>query len=117
MTARKTTPHSHKHFYQNTDEIQINSVLSLRPLIAYIQQSIREKCPQSDYAKNLIKNIKKTPKLLEPIQDLSLLEDYHEVMDELMSFVFPPIFWKRDYLAAILPFETRAFYSTPKFRE
>ncbi|MCB1191276.1 MAG: GAF domain-containing protein [Leptospiraceae bacterium] len=117
MTARKTTPHSHKHFYQNTDEIQINSVLSLRPLIAYIQKSIREKCPQSDYAKNLIKNIKKTPKLLEPIQDLSLLEDYHEVMDELMSFVFPPIFWKRDYLAAILPFETRAFYSTPKFRE
>src|SRR4029453_73288 len=53
---------------------------------------------------------------LEPIEDLSLMERHQGLVDLLMSAVFPPASWDRDYAAATIPFHFRSFYATPPFR-
>jgi hypothetical protein len=42
----------------------------------------------------------KAPELLNPIHDLSVLDRHRELVDVLMTEVFPPASWVTDYAAA-----------------
>ena len=57
-----------------------------------------------------------TPELREPIEDLTILENHQELIDLLMSVVFPPAFWESDCAAAFVPFQFTSFYATPAFK-
>ena len=59
--------------------------------------------------------LRQASELLEPIEDLSLIERYQGLVDLLMSAVFPPTSWDRDYAAATIPFHFQSFYATPSF--
>jgi GAF domain-containing protein len=60
--------------------------------------------------------LRQAAELLAPIADLSLIERHKGLVDLLMSAVFPPASWDRDYAAATIPFQFRSFYATPSFR-
>ena len=59
----------------------------------------------------------KAPELLNPIHDLSVLDRHRELVDVLMTEVFPPASWVTDYAAAMLPFQLKSFYCTPAFKQ
>jgi hypothetical protein len=59
--------------------------------------------------------VQQAAELLDPIEDFSLVERHQGLVDLLMSAVFPPTSWDRDYTAATIPFHFRCFYATPSF--
>jgi hypothetical protein len=59
---------------------------------------------------------REAPALARVIDDLSLIEEHQALVDLMMTALFPPAFWEREYGAALFPFQLRAFYATPPFR-
>jgi len=90
--------------------------LSLAPLVAFWNQAAVSGHPaKAALAKQIQDELRQAAELLEPIADLSLLERHQGLVDLLMSAVFPPASWDRDYAAATIPFHFRSFYATPSF--
>jgi GAF domain-containing protein len=90
--------------------------LSLAPLVAFWNQAVVSGHPaKAALAKQIQDELRLAAELLEPIDDLSLLERHRGLVDLLMSAVFPPASWDRDYVAATIPFHFRSFYATPSF--
>ena len=99
------------------NEFPFKRVLSLSPLIDFWNQAmlssdhpVRAMC-----AKQVEEMLKKAPELLEPITDLSVIEKHKELVDMLMTVVFPPASWDSDYSAAVPPFSYGSFYTTPSY--
>src|SRR5262249_19530688 len=59
--------------------------------------------------------VRQAPALLEPITDEAILARHRELVDMLMSVVFPQASWDQAYAAALLPFHLQSFYATPSF--
>ena len=75
----------------NYSESLFNSQLSLRPLLNALKKNIAEGNPgmQKLYGK-VVAEFESHPELLETITDLSILEPHAELIQELISAVFPP---------------------------
>jgi hypothetical protein len=111
--SRDTDPVVH----QKVPSFPFSRVLSLAPLVAcWNKVATWEQSVKAGFAKNIQEEVQKRPELLEPITDLSLIEKHRDLVDILMTMVFPPAFWERDYSAAFLPFQFQSFYATPSFR-
>ena len=79
--------------------------LSLAPLIAFWQHAIATQHPiKAAIASMVQEQVRQTPELLEPITDQAILAQHREVVDMLMSVVFPRASWDQAYAAALLPF-------------
>ena len=90
--------------------------LSLAPLIAFWQQAIAAQHPiKAAIASMVQEQVRQAPELLEPITDQAILAQHREVVDMLMSVVFPRASWDQAYAAALLPFHLQSFYATPAF--
>ncbi len=99
-----------------TRDFPFKCVLSLVPLIDFWNEA----SPKVETVKGALCNtihekLKKAPELLEPIEDLSVLERHRELVDALMTVVFRPSTWEQDYSAALFPLHLRSFYRTPSF--
>jgi hypothetical protein len=93
------------------------SGLSLAPLIKFWEQFLSEGTSvKAAMAKTIHQELQHAPELLEPIEDLSILEKHRELVDMLMSLVFPPAFWESDCAAAFVPFQFTSVYATPAFQ-
>jgi len=92
------------------------SELSLAPLVKFWTEVIAKKDSiKGALGRVMQERLREAPELLRPIEDLSVFERHGELVDALMSAVFPPVFWDQDYGAALAPFSLRAFYATPAF--
>src|SRR4029450_337937 len=60
--------------------------------------------------------IKQAPELSAVIDDVSVIAKHQQLVDLMMSAMFPPGFWEQEYGAALFPFQLRAFYATSIFR-
>jgi hypothetical protein len=60
--------------------------------------------------------IKQAPELSAVIDDVSVIAKHQQLVDLMMSAMFPPAFWEQEYGAALFPFQLRAFYATSLFR-
>ena len=90
--------------------------LSLGPLIKFWNDTLaNEDSIRGRLARELDAEVRRVPELSEPISDLSVLARHRELVQALMSAVFPPVFWKQEHAAALIPFELRSFYATPSF--
>lgn len=99
-------------------QFPFKTVLSFVPLIEYVNRDIGDqRANLSSLVSELNERLSVAPRLQEPIEDLSILDEHHESVDWLMSMVFPPAFWDRDYSTAIVPFRFAPFYCTPAFRK
>lgn len=91
--------------------------LSLAPLVTFWQQSIADCHPlKGAIVAGLQTALEKTPELLAPIEDLSLIAAHQPLVHMLMTAVFPAASWEEAYAAALVPFQLQAFYATPAFR-
>jgi hypothetical protein len=90
--------------------------LSLAPLIAFWQQAISTQHPIKAAIASMVQDkVRQAPELLEPITDQAIIAQHRELVDMLMSVVFPPASWEQAYAAALLPFHLQSFYATPSF--
>jgi GAF domain-containing protein len=93
------------------------SRLSLNPLLDFWEGLLTEgTCGMKSLGPVIRQKLENTPELREPIEDLTILETHQELVDLLMSMVFPPAFWGSDCAAAFVPFQFTSFYATPAFK-
>jgi len=100
------------------DESRINSRLSFKPLVEALKKNISEGNPG---VKNLygsvVAEFESHPELMAPINDLSALTAYYDLIEELLASIFPPTSATHDNLYAIsLPFKFKTVYSSKLFR-
>ena len=100
----------------HTGRFPFTCELSLAPLVAFWQQSMADSHPlQGVMTAELQAALEKTPELLEPIEDMSLIAQHQALVHMLMTAVFPAASWEETYAAALVPFQTQTFYATPSF--
>lgn len=94
----------------------LNSYLSFKPLVAALKNNMAEGHPgmQKLYGQ-VLKKIESFPELNETITDLSLLEKHSELIEELLSAVFPPTTANYMYGVAI-PFKLKTVFCSPLFK-
>jgi hypothetical protein len=98
-------------------ESLFNSQLSFRPLVNALKKNITEGNPgmQKLYG-NVVKEFESHPDLMGTISDLSIIEPYTELIQELLSAVFPPT--TANYMYGVsLPFNNQTIYASPLFKK
>ena len=92
-------------------------VFSLRPLIEFWRRNVAAGLEYgSCLVEGLEAKLQRAPELLEPIEDLTVLDQHEDLLKSLMSLVFPPAFWKTDMVGAFVPFILRPVYTSPSFK-
>lgn len=100
------------------DDSIFNSYLSFRPLIDSLKKMIAEGNPgtQKLYG-DLITRVEQHPELLEPINDLSILEPHKELGEMLLATIFPPAGSDNENLYAVsVPYKFKAIYASKLFK-
>ncbi len=99
-----------------SDESLFNSYLSFKPLMAALRKNMTGGNPgmQKLYGQ-VVGAFEQHPELLETITDLSVLHQHTELIEELLSAVFPPTTANYMYGVAI-PFKPDAVYVSPLFK-
>jgi GAF domain len=91
--------------------------LSLAPLIRFwTQLSAYSELGRGPLPGIIRERIKQAPELSAVIDDVSVIAKHQQLVDLMMSAMFPPAFWEQEYSAALFPFQLRAFYATSLFR-
>jgi hypothetical protein len=91
--------------------------LSLAPLIRFwTQLSGYSEFGRGPLPGIIREKVKQAPELSAAIDDLSVIGKHQQLVDLMMSAMFPPAFWEQEYGAALYPFQLRAFYATNAFR-
>src|SRR5262245_12166686 len=91
--------------------------LSLAPLIRFwTQLSAYSELGRGPLPGIVRERIKQAPELSAVIDDVSVIAKHQQLVDLMMSAMFPPGFWEQEYGAALFPFQLRAFYATNIFR-
>jgi len=99
------------------EEYPFHCVFSLKPLIEFWRRNVAANIEYgSSVAESLEAKLKRAPELLEPIEDLTVLDQHQDLLKSLMSLVFPPAFWKTDLVGAFVPFILRPVYTSPSFK-
>lgn len=101
----------------NINEALFNSRLSFRPLVTALKKNIAEGNPgmQKLYG-HVVAEFETHPHLLNTISDLDILQPHKELIEELLSAVFPPT--TANYMYGILfPFKNQAVYASPLFKQ
>jgi hypothetical protein len=89
---------------------------SLAPLIAFWQNAISTEHPIKGALASIVQDqLRQAPELFEPITDSAIIVQHRELIDMLMTVVFPRASWEQAYAAALVPFHLRSFYATPSF--
>lgn len=102
-------------------EIQqpFNSLLSLQPLVTVLKKMIADDKPGArKLYDGLLREISTQPALLEPIDDLTPLIKHAELIETLLSTIFPPSTAANEGVFAIsFPFRHETIYASPAFKE
>ncbi len=103
---------------KQADVLPFTCELSLAPLVEFWQQAIADNHPMyRSLARPIQAALKKAPELMEPIADLSVIAEHQELVETLMTAVFPPASWDESCMAALVPFQFQSFYATPSFEQ
>jgi GAF domain len=92
-------------------------VFSLKPLIDYWNQGASGCDPCKARILDAIQTgLAEAPGLLEPIEDLSLLDAHQDLIRILMSAVVPTAFWESELVGALIPFQLNPVFMSPMFQ-
>ncbi|MBB6610954.1 GAF domain-containing protein [Pontibacter sp. Tf4] len=102
----------------SADKFPFRTTLSLSPLVAYWEKKVNTD-PSCNIARvqELAGLLRKTPALLQPVEDISLIEQHISTVDILMEEIFPSALWENDLRATVVPFHFESFYATPRLEE
>lgn len=98
------------------DESMFNSYLSFGPLIKALKKNINEGTPgMKKLYGRVMEDFESHPELLSTISDLRLLIPHTDLIEELLSAVFP--LTSANYMYGVaLPFKQQAIYASPFFK-
>ena len=98
------------------DTFPFRKVLSLEPLIRYWREyGDSKKDFQRSLVEQVLSAVSRYPELVQPIEDLTTIEEHRELVDMLISAVLPVGAAENSFAAAVLPYTPVAFYQTPGF--
>ncbi|TXK37999.1 GAF domain-containing protein [Pontibacter qinzhouensis] len=102
----------------SVDKFPFKTTLSLFTLISYWETKA-DTDPNCNVARiiELATLLRQTPELLEPIEDVSIIDKHINTIDILMEDIFPSALWENDLKAVVVPFQFESFYATPKLEE
>ncbi len=94
-----------------------NSLLSFRPLVIALKKNIEEgNTGMKKLYGHVVNELEAYPELMGTIHDLALLDPHHELIEELLSAVFPPT--TANFMYGIsYPFKNLAVYASPLFKK
>jgi hypothetical protein len=101
-----------------THSLPFTCKLSLKPLVDFwTQVGSGEHTMRGMLARLVQDQVRQVPELLEPLEDPTVITQHKELVDLLMTIVFPPASWDQAYAAAMIPFQLQmqSFYATPSF--
>ncbi|MFH2059806.1 MAG: GAF domain-containing protein [Pseudomonadota bacterium] len=102
----------------NFFDIPLNSMVSLSPLLDFWEKKLVPKCHHMAHIfKEIKQQIKQTPELQGSIKDISTLNEFHEIINPLMSIVFPPASFDTEIAGALTPCTFEPFFVTPMFQK
>jgi hypothetical protein len=96
----------------------INSTLSFRPLMRAWEKVTKEgrEGSRKQYSE-LLEKVNQYPELTEPIRDLSILEKHKDIIDQMMTTLFPvTLSDSEDLYGVSIPFQFKMVYSSQLFR-
>ena len=104
---------------ENATDYPFHCLFSLKPLIENLKKTLAASSSASEVGllKDLFAAIEEVPELAEPIEDLSLLKRHDDLVQRLMRWVFPTVFWDTEPVAAVIPYTARPVLVSPRFRE
>jgi len=96
-----------------------NSLLSIQPLVSVLKKMITEGRPGArKLYEGLLQEIEAKPQLLQPTDNLTPLLENSELVETLLSTIFPPSTSANEGLYAIsFPFRHETIYASPGFKE
>jgi hypothetical protein len=99
-------------------QTSFHSRLSFAPLIRLWESIATEGRPgMQQVYKNLLDKVKQFPELLEPIEDDTVLERHKELIEEMMTTIFPvTVSDQKDLFAVSVPFQYKTIYASQSFR-
>lgn len=94
-----------------------NSLLSFRPLVTALKKNIEEgNTGMKKLYGHVVNELEAYPELMGTIHNLALLDPHHELIEELLSAVFPPT--TANFMYGIsYPFKNLAVYASPLFKK
>ncbi|WP_051359823.1 hypothetical protein [Adhaeribacter aquaticus] len=99
-------------------EFPFKSNLCFEPIINYWETKINDDNKGiSRFAKEITRQLQQAPDLQKVINDTLLLNKFEDLVELLMTAVFPPASWDSQISGALIPFQHLSFYETPRFRE
>ena len=105
-------------FKLSIDTFPFKTSLSLVPLIRYWQSKIKDDNKGiSRFALEINRHLQSAPELQEPCHDCTNLQGHEDLIELLMTAIFPPATWDSAIRGALIPYQNTSFYQTSKFRE
>jgi hypothetical protein len=89
--------------------------LSLELLVAEWESAAAAPGVAGEVARAVCRGLEDAPELRAPIDDPTVLVRHADLVEALMSRVFPAASWEQDYASAMLPFGLRTVHATPSF--
>ncbi|MEW6668774.1 MAG: GAF domain-containing protein [Thermodesulfobacteriota bacterium] len=98
-------------------EYPFRSVLSLKPLIEHVQESLKNPAhADAVQAEGLQKLLEAAPELMGSLPDPALMKRHNALVQKLLSFVFPPLFWESEAVLVVVPFSAKPVFVSPLFK-
>ena len=103
---------------ENKNDHPFRSVLNLEPLLDFWRKNVVPVCPHMGSMFEVFEGrINETPALKGAIEDVSILENYQDLLIPLMSVVFPAASWNTEVSGALTPCTSQPFYVSPRFKQ
>lgn len=103
---------------ENKDDHPFRSVLSLEPLLDFWRQNVAPACSHMGAMFEVFEaQINETPVLKGAIKNVSVLENYQDLLIPLMSVVFPAASSDTEISGALTPYTSQPFYVSPRFKQ
>ncbi|MCW3073097.1 MAG: hypothetical protein JWP69_166 [Flaviaesturariibacter sp.] len=96
-----------------------NSLLSLKPLVSVLKKMIAEGKPGArQLYQGLLNDIEAKPELLAPMEDADLLMPHNELVETLLSTIFPPSTSANEGMFAVcFPFRSETVFASGPFKQ
>ena len=97
----------------------VDSHISFKPFVNYLREKRSSVSDTKERLYNyLIKKFESDPKLLEPIEDIGLIDEHAELMELLTTSLFPVVGGhQQNNFALASPYQFRVFYYSEDFRK
>ncbi len=95
----------------------IHAKVSLDPLLDFWEKNLVPKCRHMETMYGHIKErFEQTPELKGDIEDIGVLNEHYDILQPLMTAVFPPATFEKEISGALTPCTFEPFFVSPEFQ-